>query len=100
MIDQILKITAIAVFLAILVGRGSLRAEESEEQTPTESPESDALASERLEADNARIGSITIITNNIFDLENPLEDRLLYRYEQHIRSRKPVGRSPVVSAGE
>jgi len=92
MIDQILKITAIAVFLAILVGRGSLRAEESEEQTPTESPESDALASERLEADNARIGSITIITNNIFDLENPLEDRLLYRLANklHIRTKKDL----------
>jgi hypothetical protein len=41
MIDQILKVTAIAVFLAILAGTGSLHAEESEEQTPAGSPESD-----------------------------------------------------------
>jgi len=92
MIDQILKVTAIAVFLVILAGTSSLRAEESEEQTETESPESDALAAERLEADNARIGSITIITNNIFDLDDPQEDRLLFRLANklHIRTKKDL----------
>lgn len=92
MIDQFLKAMAIAALFAIVGGVGELRAEESDEQTPAASPAPDLLAAERLEADNARIGSITIIPNNIFDLDDPLEDRALFRLANklHIRTRQEI----------
>jgi hypothetical protein len=92
MIDQFLKATAIAALFAIVGGVEELRAEESDEQTPAASPAPDVLAAERLEADNARIGSVTIIASNIFDLDDPLEDRPLFRLANklHIRTRQDV----------
>ena len=92
MIDKVLKATAITALLAIASGVEELRAEESDEQTPVASPAPDVLAAERLEADNARIGSVKIITNNIFDLDDPLEDRALFRLANklHIRTRQDI----------
>ena len=92
MIDHVLNVTAIAAFLVTTAGAEELRAEESDEQTPEASSAPDAFAAERLEADNARIGSITIVTNNIFDLDDPLEDRPLFRLANklHIRTRQDV----------
>lgn len=92
MIDRFLKAAAIAASLAIVGEVEELRAEESDGQTPEASPAPDVLAAKRLEADNARIGSITIIANNIFDLDDPLEDRPLFRLANklHIRTRPDV----------
>jgi hypothetical protein len=92
MIDQFLKATAIAALFAIVGGMEELRAEESDEQTPAASSAPDLLAAERLEADNARIGSVTIITNNIFDLDDPLENNFLFRLANklHLTTRQDV----------
>ena len=100
MIDRFLKAAAIAALLAIVGGVEELRAEESDEQTPAASPAPDVLAAERLEADNARIGSVTIVTNNIFDLDDPLEDRSLFRLANklHIRTRQDVIESQLLFA--
>ncbi|NIA27964.1 MAG: hypothetical protein GWP02_07900, partial [Desulfobulbaceae bacterium] len=89
MIDRIIRVTAVAAFLA---GPASLCAEESGEQTPVADPGSILPAAERLEADNARIGSITIINNNIFDLDDPSENRLLFRLANklHIKTKKDL----------
>ncbi len=92
MIDKILRVIAVAVFLAVPAGAENLRAEESDEQTPAVDPASNPPAAQRLEADNARIGSITIINNNIFDLDDPLEDRLLFRLANklHVKTKKDL----------
>ncbi len=92
MIDRFFAATAIAALLAIGCGVKELRAEESDGQIPAASTARDALTAERLEADNAKIGSVTIIANNIFNLDDPLEDRRLFRLANklHIRSRQEL----------
>lgn len=44
------------------------------------------LDREQLEADGAMIGTITIESENIFDLDNPLEDKSLYRLANRLHS--------------
>jgi len=100
MIDPVLNVAAIAVFLVTTAAAGELRAEASEEQTPAVSPAPEVLTAEKLEADSARIGSITIVTNNIFDLDDPLEDRPLFRLANklHIRTKQDVIKSQLLFA--
>ena len=47
---------------------------------------------ERLEAEGARIGSIQIVRDPIFDTSNPKEDRWLYRAANrvHVTTREPI----------
>lgn len=42
-------------------------------------PENSGIDPEALEAGGAVIGKVTIVNRNIFDLDNPLEDKWLYR---------------------
>ena len=100
MIDKIFRITAMAAWLAILAGTEALWAEESDQQAPAAKPPAEQISAKQLEADNARIGSITIVTNNIFNLDDPLEDRLLFRLANrlHIRTKKDVIESQLLFA--
>jgi len=50
------------------------------------------LAPSVLDLANARIGNITIVNNNVFDLEDPKERRLLYQWANalHIKTKPEV----------
>lgn len=72
-----LSAVALAVLVAIQVRAGA------EESIPT---------GKELEASGARIGEIRIVRSNIFDLNDPQENRLLYRFANrlHVLSRQEV----------
>ncbi len=57
-----------------------------------DSDSSDTLARSNLDMPGVSIGTITIINNNVFDLENPAENKALYRVANriHITTRKGV----------
>jgi len=52
----------------------------------------------RLEEQNAVVGGISIRTDNVFDLDNPLEDKTLYRWANalHVVTRPDVIRSQLL----
>jgi len=51
-----------------------------------------SLSDEILESSGARIGEITITARNIFDLDNPEEDKAFFRFfnRLHVRTRDPI----------
>ncbi len=59
---------------------------------PSSAPVSESLIPQNIEAQNAVIGNIIIDNQNVFDTDNPLEDRWLYRAANflHIRTRPKV----------
>ena len=74
---------ALLILLAALVLPGPVQA-----QSATEPPPSFA----EFEAAGARIGEIRIHTRDIFDTEDPKEDKLLFRWANalHIQTRTGV----------
>jgi hypothetical protein len=59
---------------------------------PSPSGEEALPGFEALEAAGTRIGEVRIVNRNIFDLSDPLEDRLLFRWANklHIQTRREV----------
>lgn len=82
------------VFAACIGVTGTLAV--AREDAPGDAP--DPLDPARLEEQNAVIGEVIIRNDNIFDLDNPLEDKLLYRWANalHVVTRPSVIRSQLL----
>jgi outer membrane protein assembly factor BamA len=85
------NIRAVVISTLFLLFVSNARGEDYEAQTLS-NPESEHLTSQIVEKQNVIIGNIIIENQNVFDLDNPLEDRWLYRAANflHIRTRPKV----------
>ena len=85
------NILAVAVLLVFLLLTIAARGEDNPAPV-TDIPMPEGITPEMLEAQKAIIGKILIENQNIFDLDNPLENRWAYRLVNalHIRTRPEV----------
>jgi outer membrane protein assembly factor BamA len=85
------NIRAVVISTLFLLSVTNVNGEDKPAKTSS-SPASVNLTPQILETQNAIIGNIIIENQNVFDLDNPLEDRWLYRAANflHIRTRPKV----------
>lgn len=85
------RILTVAVSTVFLLFAITVRGEDNPAQTSGIS-QSESVSPEMLEKQGSIIGRITIENQNVFDLDNPLEDRWLFRAANtlHIRTRPNV----------
>ena len=92
------------VFISMFVLLFAITVSGKDNPAPTsDSSLSEDLTPEKLGSQNAKIGKILIENQNVFDLNNPLEDRWLYRIANtlHIRTRpKVIRRQLLFKEGE